>query len=140
MHVACDNCATLVQVRTLAAHLGMKQGSQMQEHVGKKRKKELREAVNLRDERNSHIKKCAIVYGAAIAICIVYFACCSLEVFISFSNLMFTFIPLAVVVASLFIAGADITRAQVANDKYKKYCAEHSVTKEDIKHFIEATA
>ncbi len=50
---------------------------------------------------------------------------------------MFTFIPLAVVVASLFIAGSDITRAQVAHGKYKKFCAQHAVTKEDLARFQE---
>ncbi len=109
----------------------------MQEHVGKKRKKELREALNLKSERDRSIKKCAIVYGAAIAICIVYFVCCSFNILISYSNLMFTFIPLAVVVASLFIAGSDITRAQVAHGKYKKFCAQHAVTKEDLARFQE---
>lgn len=112
----------------------------MQEHVGKKRKKELREAMNLKQERDRSIKKCAIVYGIAAAICIFYFLCCAFNFLISFDNLVLTFIPLAVVVASLFIAGSDITKAQVAHDKYKKYCSSHSVTKEDLAHFQEFAA
>ncbi len=112
----------------------------MQEHVGKKRKKELREALNLKRERDASIKKCVIVYGVAIAVCLLYFLCCALNILISFDNLMLTFVPMAVIVASLFIAGSDVTRAQVAHGKYKKYCVEHSVSKEDLQHFEELTA
>lgn len=110
----------------------------MQEHVGKKRKKELREALELKKERDASIRKCAVVYGIAFAICVFYFLCCTFNFLISFDNLMLTFIPLAVVVASLFIAGSDITKAQVAHGKYKKYCTEHAVSKEDLVHFEEA--
>lgn len=112
----------------------------MQEHVGKKRKKELREASDLKKERDASIKKCVIVYGTAVAVCVVYFLCCTFRILISFDNLVLTFIPLAVVVASLFIAGSDITKAQVAHGKLKKFCAEHAVSKEDIQHFEESVS
>lgn len=109
----------------------------MQEHVGKKRKKELRTASDLKKERDASLKKCIIVYGIAVAICVFYFVCCTFDLLISFDNLFLTFIPLAVVVAALFIAGSDVTKAQIANSKYRKFCEEHAVSKDDLRHFDE---
>ena len=112
----------------------------MQEHVGKKRKKELRTASDLKKERDSSLRKCIIVFGIAVVICLAYFLCCTFDILITYDNLVLTFIPLAVVVAALFIAGSDVTKAQVANSNYKKFCEEHAVTKEDLQHFEEVVS
>ncbi|MGN0038640.1 MAG: hypothetical protein ACI36Y_05875 [Coriobacteriales bacterium] len=107
----------------------------MQEHMGKKRKRELREALDLRAERDKHARRAALIMGAGILVCILYFILCAFNIGINFTNLLFTFIPTIALVAGLFFSGSDINKATKANDKFKRFCAERSISKQDLKDF-----
>ena len=107
----------------------------MQEHMGKKRKRELREALNLRDERNKHARRAALIMGAGILVCIVYFVLCAFNIGNNFTNLIFTFSPPIALVAGLFFSGSDVNKAAKANDQLKRYCSERSISKQDLKDF-----
>ena len=61
----------------------------MQEHMGKKRKRELREALNLREERDKHVRKAALIIGAGVFVCALYFFCCTFNIGINFTNQLF---------------------------------------------------
>ena len=103
--------------------------------MGKKRKRELREALNLREERDKHVRKAALIIGAGVFVCALYFFCCTFNIGINFTNLLFTFIPMIALVAGLFFGGTDVNKASKANDQFKRYCDAHSITKEDLKEF-----
>ena len=107
----------------------------MQEHMGKKRKRELREALDLREERDKHVRKAALIIGAGVFVCALYFFCCTFNIGINFTNLIFTFIPTIALVAGLFFSGSDVNKAAKANDQLKRYCSERSISKQDLKDF-----
>ncbi len=103
----------------------------MQEHVGKKRKKELREASALQREQSKKLYKCIGVFGGVIVAVIVIFALAFAGV-LDFGNIFVQVVPTALIVASLFVAGSDVTRYTVLKKDFNKYCEEHSITKEDL--------
>ncbi|MGN0073090.1 MAG: hypothetical protein ACI36W_04755 [Coriobacteriales bacterium] len=107
----------------------------MQEHMGKKRKRELREALDLRAERDKHARKAAIIIGAGVFVCALYFFLCAFNIGINFTNLLFTFIPMIALVAGLFFGGSDVNKASKANDQFKRFCDSRSITKQDLKDF-----
>lgn len=108
----------------------------MQEHIGKKRKRELREASSLLSEQKKKFTKCVGVFGGAIAIIAVDYALAFAGV-LSFDNIFVQVIPLALIIGSLLFAGSDITRYSMLKREYQKYCAEHSITEDELKAFSE---
>lgn len=106
----------------------------MQEHMGKKRKKELREASSLQHEQSKKLYKCVGIFGGAIVIIALDYILAFAGV-LSFDNFFVQVIPLALIVISIFVAGSDATRYSVLKREFKTYCVEHSITEEDLREY-----
>lgn len=103
----------------------------MQEHVGKKRKKELREASALQREQSKKLCKCIGVFGGVVVVVCVIFGLAFAGV-LDFGNIFVQVVPTVLIVVSLFVAGSDMTRYSVLKKDFNNYCEEHSITKEDL--------
>ena len=104
----------------------------MQENVGKRRRKELREAESLRKDMKKCLLKCVIVFGLAIGLSIIIYAMALLGILITFENPVVLGGPTALVVISIMFCGADVTRYSKLKRTYKTYCDEHSITEAEL--------
>ena len=106
----------------------------MQEHVGKKRRKEVRQAANLRKQKNN-----AMIFIIVVMVIGMVLSTISsfLIVFgvIPVSNQFWTYVPTIIVFIVIFIAGSRVFKWTNLRQEYKDHCKKFNITVQDIREF-----
>lgn len=103
----------------------------MKEHVGKKRRKEVRQAVNLKKDMNRALAKSLAVMAACVVLCLVYTALLNLG-YLNMGDIIVQAVPLAIVFVGVMFIGSYFYKYLDLRDAFKKHCDRYGVSKEDM--------
>lgn len=103
----------------------------VEEHVGKKRRKEVRQAIALKKEMNRSLLfiVIAIVVGGGLAGALTVLVTADM---IQVDNVATQAIPLAVIVLALVFIGPRCTKWWGIRDQYKLHLKRYNISKEDM--------
>lgn len=101
------------------------------QHVGKKRRKEVREAVNMRRDLRKDMALFLSVFALAAVASIVLSYLAALGVL--GDNTFVQFLPMIVVFVIIIILSMRISAYWGRRDAYKQHCKRYNITKEDMK-------
>lgn len=104
----------------------------MQQHVGKKRRKEVREAVDMRKELRSRFARTGVVFGIGVAFVIGMQA---LTVFgvLALGNEVAQAVLLIVVFVFVMIIGSRTYKWSGMREQYKEHRKRYNITDEDMR-------
>ena len=103
-----------------------------EQHVGKKRRKEVREAINMKRQINRDLRFTAIVFALAILVVIG----CSVVTFsdiFSGNTMIIQTVPLIIVLIAVMAVSFKMSNFWDLRSKYKKHCLKYNITKNDMK-------
>lgn len=103
----------------------------MKEHVGKKRRKEVRQAVNLKQDMNKALAKSLAVTGLCIVLCLIYTLFLNLGV-LDMSDIVVQAVPLVFVFIGVMFIGNHFYKYLDLRDAFKKHCDRYGVSKNDM--------
>lgn len=103
-----------------------------EQHVGKKRRKEVREAINMKKQIRKDFTFMMVVFGIAI---IVTLACTALAYQGLFGDNMMLVqtVPLVIVFGAVMIMSFRMNSFWELRSQYKKHCQKYNITKSDMK-------
>ena len=104
----------------------------MEEHVGKKRRKEIREAINMKKELNSTL---LLMLGLMLAGCLLYgaYTILLIEGVIPAGDQVSQVVPLIIVFILVVFLGNKAYRWTDKREQFKTHCKKFDITKEDMK-------
>ena len=103
----------------------------VEEHVGKKRRKEVRQAVSMKEELNHSL----IIIVAVLALGVILTAAMTymtITGIVPADNLWTQVIPLIIVIVILIFAGPQASKWWGLHDEYKKHLERYNISKEDM--------
>ena len=106
----------------------------MQEHVGKKRRKEIRQASELRQTRNKAYLRCGGFFSGIVVIIIIYTVFTIFGV-IDATSMINQVILMIIAFAGCMLIGNESSKAYDAHKKYKAYCEQLNVSTEEVKAY-----
>ena len=103
-----------------------------EQHVGKKRRKEVREAINMKKQIRKDFTFMMVVFGIAI---IVTLACTALAYQGLFGDNMMLVqtVPLVIVFGAVMIMSFRMNSFWELRSQYKKHCQKCNITKSGMK-------
>lgn len=104
----------------------------VQEHVGRKRRKEVRQAINMSEEMR---RLMLVSIGILAVACVVVLTLVALSFakVVSLSPFASGMIPLAVVLVAVFVVAPRANRYWTLRDAYKKHCRRYNISKDDMR-------
>lgn len=104
----------------------------MQEHVGKRRRKEVREAIDMRHEMMTTLAvTCvALVVGIALAVAVQLLVVFGMLVS---SNIFLRLLPAIVIFVLLLVVCGRAYKLSGLREEYKEHCRRYNITKEDMR-------
>ncbi len=108
----------------------------MEEHVGKKRRKEVRKALDIKTEMNRLLRRALIFIVIAIVIYIALMVMMTKGI-IAATSAWTSMIPMFVVLIFAMIIGSQSYKWYGLRDEYKKHCKRFDISKKDMKDLKE---
>lgn len=108
----------------------------MEAHVGKKRRKEVRKALNLKEQMNKLLLRSLIFFVIAAIVYVILMILISRGV-ISSMNTWTQMIPMIVVLIFAMAVGSQSYKWYGLRDQYKKHCKRFDISKQDMKDLKE---
>lgn len=108
----------------------------MEAHVGKKRRKEVRQALNMKEEMNKLLSRCLIFFVIA-AILYVALMVLMAKGIINTTSAWASMLPMVVVLIFAMIVGSQSYKWYGLRDQYKKHCKRFDISKQDMKDLKE---
>ena len=104
----------------------------MQEHVGKKRRKEVREALNMRQELNKYmtIMVVTLVIGIIAWSALSYLMVTGV---IPNDTTFMQTLPYVLLFIVIIFIGSRSYKWSALHERYRKHCVRYNITKSDIK-------
>ena len=107
----------------------------MVEHVGKKRRKEIRQAAEYKKEANKHTLRCALLFVCLLVLLLIPIALQLLGL-VDPTNMLLSAAQLIIVFVGCILVGSESKKASDARKTYKDYALKFEVTAEDVKAYI----
>ncbi len=101
-------------------------------HVGKKRRKEVREAANMKREINSLTRFLVIMTVIALFVCFLPTIFVYMGILTDDNMMVLTFLPFIFVFVLVMITGTRSTRLFALRKEYKDHCERFNISKDDI--------
>ncbi len=108
----------------------------MEAHVGKKRRKEVRRAIDLKTEMNRLLRRALIFLAIAVVVYIVLMILMS-KGLIDTTSTWTSMIPMIVVLIFAMVVGSQSYKWYGLRDQYKKHCKRFDISKKDMKDLKE---
>ncbi|MGI6033948.1 MAG: hypothetical protein ACOX69_11065 [Coriobacteriales bacterium] len=103
----------------------------MQEHVGKKRRKEVRQAIDMKRELNRDMRTMIIIMAIGILATLFVTYLTYIGVVDAMNGLVQS-IPMIILLILAIFLGNRAYRWSGLREEYKKHCKEFNITKEDM--------
>lgn len=104
----------------------------VEEHVGKKRRKEVRQAINMSEELRRTLRFVigilALSFLIIIALCII-----SMMGIVDMSMNIISFVPLAIALIAMIVIAPKANRYWTLRDEYKNHLERYNISKADMK-------
>lgn len=103
----------------------------VEEHVGKKRRKEVRQAVSMKQQLNNSLIVIigVLALGVILTVAMTYMTVTGV---VPSDNLWTQVIPLLIVIVVLIFAGPQASKWWGLHDEYKKHLERYNIRKEDM--------
>lgn len=104
----------------------------MQEHVGKKRRKEVREAIDMRNELKSTlvVTAVALVIGIGVTVGVQIL---TVQGALAYDNVFVQLLPMIVIFVLLMVIGSRAYKWSGLREEYKEHCKKYNISKEDMR-------
>lgn len=103
-----------------------------QQHTGKKRRKEVREAIDLQHMVKTTTIALVIIFVAGLALTTVFSVMLATGA-LAADSMMASMIPAIVLFVLLLLIGTRVRRWSELRTEYKDHCRKYNITKEDMR-------
>lgn len=104
----------------------------VEEHVGKKRRKEVRQAINMSEELRKTLRFVISILALSLLLIVALYIL-SITGIVNMSMDVINFAPLAIAVIAMIIVVPKANRYWTLRDEYKDHLARYNITKADMK-------
>ncbi len=104
----------------------------VEEHVGKKRRKEVRQAINMSEELRRTLRFVIGILALSFLIIIALYIISMMGI-VDMSMNIISFVPLAIVLIAMIVIAPKANRYWTLRDEYKNHLERYNISKADMK-------
>lgn len=104
----------------------------VEEHVGKKRRKEVRQAINMSEELRRTLRFVIGILALSFLIIIALYIISMMGI-VDMSMNIISFVPLAIALIAMIVIAPKANRYWTLRDEYKNHLERYNISKADMK-------